>query len=63
MAMPQLRHSIFVAIATLSFYLSFTSLSYAQETGTATYNTPPYLRKHLKNKFLHVFIRNNIIRY
>ncbi|XP_010108656.2 EG45-like domain containing protein [Morus notabilis] len=43
MAMPQLRHSIFVAIATLCFYLSFTSLAYAQESGTATYNTPPYL--------------------
>ncbi|GMN63091.1 hypothetical protein TIFTF001_032154 [Ficus carica] len=42
MAMLQFQCFIFVAIATLSFYSSFTSIAYAQETGTATYYTAPY---------------------
>ncbi|PON83071.1 RlpA-like double-psi beta-barrel domain containing protein [Trema orientale] len=42
MASPQFHQFIFVAIATLWLNLSFHSLVYAQETGIATFYTPPY---------------------
>ncbi|PON83074.1 Expansin/Lol pI [Trema orientale] len=42
MALPRFHDFIFVAIATLWLNLSFSSLVYAQETGIATFYTPPY---------------------
>ncbi|PON76249.1 RlpA-like double-psi beta-barrel domain containing protein [Parasponia andersonii] len=42
MATPQFHQFIFVAAATLLSNLSFHSLVHAQETGIATFYTPPY---------------------